>query len=350
MKLFAAVSSLSLAATIVFASAASDASGQVATQAPQISPAVEPAEAVEVDDFPVELRTRAPKTLAEVKLLEQRVQELVEKVRPATISMFGGTGVVVGKEGYILSAGHVVLEPGRKLRIRFADGTRATAITLGSDDRYDSGMAKITSDGDFPYLEMGNSSDLKLGEWCLAVGFPVSFSRNDKPPVRLGRILSNRSRTIVSDCTIMGGDSGGPLFDLDGKVIGINSRVSGSLNQNVHVPVDIFTRDWDSLTNNEVYNRAGKLKPPASNRGFLGINWTRDGTTTTIGRIMSDSAAEKAGLKSGDLILEIAGTRTNEIGDATKRLSSFSAGDEVSVKVRRDEEVIEFQVTLGKRP
>ena len=266
MKLFAFVSSLPLVA-IALVCPVPSASGQVVAEPPQVSPAPEVspspevAEAPKLAEFPEELRTRAPKNLAEVKLLEQRVQELAEKVRPATISMFGGTGVVVGKEGYILSAGHVVIEPGRQIRIRFPDGTRATAVTLGADDRYDSGMAKITSKGDFPYLEMGKSSDLELGEWCLAVGFPVSFSRSDKPPVRLGRILSNRSRTIVSDCTIMGGDSGGPLFDLDGKVIGINSRVSGSLNQNVHVPVDVFTRDWDSLTKKEVRDRTGKIKP-----------------------------------------------------------------------------------------
>ncbi|MDB2686785.1 S1C family serine protease [Mariniblastus sp.] len=347
MKLFAVFSSLSLSVAFAVLCTVSPVCGQAVIEAPpQASPAVETAE---LSEFPDELRTRAPKTLAEVKLLEQRVQELVEKVRPATISMFGGTGVVVGKEGYILSAGHVVIQPGRKIRIRFPDGTRATAITLGVDDRYDSGMAKITSKGDFPYLEMGKSADLELGEWCLAVGFPVSFSRSDNPPVRLGRILSNRSRTIVSDCTIMGGDSGGPLFDLDGNVIGINSRVSGSLNQNVHVPVDVFTRDWESLTKEEVRDRSGKLKPDPSKRGFLGISWSRGGTTTTIGRVIRGSAAETAGLKSGDLILEIAGTRTREISDATKRLSSFSVGDEVSVKVRRDEKEIRFKVTLGKR-
>ena len=347
MKLFTVVSFLPLVLTIALASATSSASGQVVAEARQPLPA---SPDVEVAEFPDKLRTQAPESLAEVKLLEQRVQELLEKIRPATISMFGGTGVVVGKEGYILSAGHVVVQPGRRIRIRFPDGTRATAITMGVDDRYDSGMAKIVSDGEFPYVEMGKSADLEQGEWCLAVGFPVSFSRTDKPPVRLGRVLSNRSRTIVSDCTIMGGDSGGPLFDLDGKVIGINSRVSGSLNQNVHVPVDVFTRDWDSLTKNEVRDRAGKLKPSPSNRGFLGITWRRGGSTTEIGRVLEGSAAEKAGLKNGDLILRIAGTKTDEIGDATKRLSSFSAGDKVSVNVQRGEEEIKFNVTLGKRP
>ena len=277
MKLFAVVSSLTLAVAITSVGTELSALGQVVAEPPQASSALEIA-STEVAEFPEELKTRTPKNLAEVKLLEQRVQELVKKVQPATISMFGGTGVVVGKEGYILSAGHVVIQPGRRLRIRFADGRRATAITLGVDDRYDTGMAKITSDGDFPYLEIGNSSDLELGEWCVAVGYPVSFSRADEPAVRLGRILSNRSRTIVSDCTIMGGDSGGPLFDLDGKVVGINSRVSGSLSQNLHVPVDIFTRDWDSLIRNEVRDRAGNLKPEPSKRGYLGITWMRGDT------------------------------------------------------------------------
>jgi len=343
-----------LVVPIIFSSLTSSAFGQAIVEPQQAPPETSavPSPPPETTEFPEDLKTRAPKTLAELKLLEQRVQELVEKVRPATISVFGGTGVVVGKQGYILSAGHVVVQPGRRFRIRFPDGRRATAVTLGVDERYDSGMAKIVSDDDFPYLEMGKSSDLKQGEWCLAVGFPVSFSRSAEAPVRLGRILSNRSRSIISDCTIMGGDSGGPLFDLEGKVIGINSRVSGSLNHNMHVPIDVFTRDWDSLTKNEVRNKDGqlKLKPSPENRGFLGIAWSRGGTAPVIGRVVPDTAANKAGMRSGDLILEVSGKRTNEIKDVTGHLSNLSAGDEVSLKIRRDGEELKFKVTLGERP
>ena len=290
---------LTLVIPITVASLTSSTFGQAIAEPTQATPktlAAQKATTPEATEFPEDLKTRAPKTLAELKLLEQRVQELVEKVRPATISVFGGTGVVVGEEGYILSAGHVVVQPGRRFEIRFPDGRRATAVTLGVNERYDSGTAKIVSDDDFPYLEMGKSSDLKQGEWCLAVGFPVSFSRSAEAPVRLGRILSNRSRSIVSDCTIMGGDSGGPLFNLQGEVIGINSRVSGSLNHNMHVPIDVFTRDWDSLIKNDVRNKTGKL------RGYLGIRWSRGGTTPVIGRVLSDTAAEKAGMQSGCLL------------------------------------------------
>lgn len=332
---------------------ASSTLGQAVAEPPQATPktSVAPeATTPEATPFPEDLKNRAPKTLAEVKLLEQRVQELVEKVRPATISIFGGTGVVVGEEGYILSAGHVVVQPGRQVRIRFPDGRRATAVTLGVDERYDSGMAKIVSDDDFPYLEMGKSSDLQKGQWCLAVGFPVSFSRSAEAPVRLGRILSNRSRSIISDCTIMGGDSGGPLFDLQGKVIGINSRVSGSLNHNMHVPIDVFTRDWEALTKSEVRNKAGQLKPSSENRGYLGITWWRGGTTPVIGRVFNDTAADKVGMQAGDLILEISGKRTSEIKDVREKLSNLSAGNDVSVKIRRNDEELNFKVTLGKRP
>jgi serine protease Do len=297
-----------------------------------------------------DLKMRAPKTLDEVKLLEERVQELVEKVRPATVSFLGGTGVVVSKDGYILSVGHVVMQPGRRVRIRFSDGTRATAVTLGVDERYDTGMAKIVSEGDFPYLELGSSADLVRGQWCLAVGFPVSFSRADEPPVRLGRVLSNRGRSVITDCTIMGGDSGGPLIDLDGKVIGINSQVSGSLNGNMHVPVDIFKRDWKSLTQNEVYSKAGKLKPSPENRGFLGIYWSRGDTAAKVGRVMKGSAAEKAGVKEGDQIIQVAGRRTADYGDVVEQLSSYAAGEIITLRVRRSEKEIEIKVTLGKRP
>ena len=186
---------------ITVASLTSSTFGQAIAEPPQATPetlAAPKAATPEATEFPEDLKTRAPKTLAEVKLLEQRVQELVEKVRPATISIFGGTGVVIGEEGYILSAGHVIVQPGRRVGIRFPDGRRATAVTLGVDERYDSGMAKIVSDDDFPFLEMGKSSDLKQGEWCLAVGFPVSFSRSDEAPVRLGRILSNRCLLYTS--------------------------------------------------------------------------------------------------------------------------------------------------------
>ena len=322
------------------------------------SPAITPKKAVEssVDSsensgFPEELKTSAPSSLAEVKLLEDHVQQLIEKVRPATVSIFGGSGVVIGEEGYILSAAHVLGDPGRRTRIRFPSGKRAIAVTLGNDERYDSGLAKIVGGEDFPYLEMGDSAELEQGEWCLAVGFPVSFSRSEKPPVRLGRVLVNRNRNIMTDCTLMGGDSGGPLFNLDGQVVGINSRVSGgSLNRNVHVPVDIFKRDWESLKKSEVYDKSGKLKPSPAKRGYLGINAARRNENAVIGRVTDGSAADKAGMKAGDTILEVADNKTKTFRDVVSHLSKTLVGDKLTFKIRRDEQVLELEATLGKRP
>ena len=308
-------------------------------------------DSVENSGFSEELKTSAPSSLAEVKLLEDHVQQLIEKIRPATVSIFGGSGVVIGEEGYILSAAHVLGDPGRRTRIRFPSGKRAIAVTLGSNERYDSGLAKIIRGEDFPYLEMGDSAELEQGEWCLAVGFPVSFSRSEKPPVRLGRVLVNRNRNIMTDCPLMGGDSGGPLFNLDGQVVGINSRVSGrSLNGNVHVPVDIFKRDWESLKKSEVYDKSGKLKPSPAKRGYLGIHAARRNETAVIGRVIDGSAADKAGMKPGDTILEVAGNKTKTFRDVVSHLSKTLVGDKLTFKIRRDKQVLELEATLGKRP
>ena len=345
MKLFYTLPILSFCCSLTWASA------DDLEKEPVVSPSATQVAPTEPVKFLEELKTRAPKSLAEVKMLEKHVQDLVGKIRPATVSIFGGTGVVINKEGYILTAGHVLREPGRRTRIRFPSGKRAIAVTLGINDRYDSGLAKIVSDGDFPHLEMGNSSELKQGEWCLAVGFPVSFSRSEKPPVRLGRILLNRRVNITTDCTLMGGDSGGPLLNLDGKVIGINSRVSGgSLNRNVHVSVDVFKRDWDSLKEGEAYDKAGKLKPSPKKRGYLGINASRGSRAAVVGLVANDSAADKAGLKVGDLILRVAGKKIEAFSDVVNELSSTVAGDEITLKVRRGEQELELKVTLGKRP
>jgi serine protease Do len=112
-------------------------------------------------------------------------------------------------------------------------------------------MIKITEDGVWPHVDMGRSEDLQTGQWCLAMGYPVLFERGKPPVVRIGRVLRNRSTTVITDCTIMGGDSGGPLFDLEGKLIGIGSRCDNRLSINIHVPIDCYHDHWDRLTKGE---------------------------------------------------------------------------------------------------
>lgn len=303
--------------------------------------------------FPDELKTRAPENIEEVKLLEQHVQKILKEVSPATVSVSGGSGVVINDEGLILTVAHVNQRAGRRVRITFPDGTRAWGETLGNNHQVDAGLIKITSEGDFPFVEMADSSACEPGQWCMAVGFPVSFSRGEEPAIRLGRILSNRSTTIVSDCTIMGGDSGGPLFDLDGKVIGISSRVTGSLNSNVHVPVNIYKRDWDKMLAGEDFrtdrSRSGRRPRNNPNRGYLGIRGNTNDSPATIDEVVAGSAAEKAGLKVGDIIVELNDNKVDNFGAIGDTLSKMEVGDSVSLMIRRDDALTKYTIQLGKR-
>src|SRR5207248_6192434 len=138
-----------------------------------------------------------------------------------------------------------------------------------------SGLIKITENGKkWPFAEMSDSAKLKKGQWCLSLGHPGGFRRGRAPVVRLGRVLKFDTTLIQTDCTLVGGDSGGPLFDMEGKVIGIHSRIGGAITANVHVPADTYTETWDRLVKGEAlgggaFARAtdARLGGPAGLRG-----------------------------------------------------------------------------------
>ncbi len=180
--------------------------------------------------------------------LQKKILANLEKVRACTVGVGnGGSGVLVSKDGYILTCAHVAQKAGRRISIRFPDGRTARATTLGNHHDADAGLIKLDKPGDYPFAKMGSSEKLGVGDWVLAGGYPVSFLKGQPPPVRLGRITRKFRTQLRTDAPIMGGDSGGPLFSLDGEVIGISSKVSGSVNNNIHVAIDEFTRNWEKL-------------------------------------------------------------------------------------------------------
>lgn len=193
----------------------------------------------------------APKSLADLHRLEARVQYVIGKAMPATVGIGGGSAVVVSKEGLMLTVAHVGNKAGRDLLVQFPDGKRARGKTLGNYHGVDAGMARITDKGRWPYAEMGKSSRVKPGDWCVTMGYPISFSKGMKPPVRVGRVLQVTGTAIVTDCPMMGGDSGGPIFDMDGRVIGQNSRTAGGITGNVHVPVNVYLTHWPRFLRGE---------------------------------------------------------------------------------------------------
>jgi serine protease Do len=192
----------------------------------------------------------ALESLAELKILEKQVRTVVEKVLPCTVAIqvgsAMGSGIIVTEDGYVLTAGHVSGKPDRDATVFLPDGKRIKAKTLGADFGADSGLVKITEEGSWPHIDMGKSADLKRGNWCVAVGHPGGFRSGRSPVVRLGRILRT-GKFLQTDCTLVSGDSGGPLFDLEGKVIGIHSNIGMYITMNQCVPVDTFRDSWERL-------------------------------------------------------------------------------------------------------
>ncbi len=284
-----------------------------------------------------------PKGIADLKALESRIQKVVAKVTPSVVAVAGGSGVVVSSDGYVLTVAHVGERAGRPVDVVFADGRRARAVTLGNDRGVDAGMLKLTGGGPWPSAEMGTSGDLQSGQWCLTLGYPVTFEHGKSPAVRIGRVLANRKTEIITDCTIMGGDSGAPLLNLDGKVIGIGTKCDDfSLVYNIHVPIDRFRDEWSTLVQGKDFDSRGPR--PA----MLGIFASVGAADARIGEIVPGSGAEKAGLKAGDVILKFAGREVHRYEEIPPLVQTRKPGDQVEVEFRRGAGTFKLQVTLGE--
>ncbi|MCE9548557.1 MAG: S1C family serine protease [Planctomycetia bacterium] len=169
-----------------------------------------------------------------------------------------GSGVVVSADGLILTVGHVVEKPGTPLTVRFVDGRVAKAVALGLDHEVDTGMARITDappKGGWPYSPIATGDPPRGGQWVLAVGHPGSIVIDRSPPIRLGRVTSRDDSHLQTNCAIEPGDSGGPLFDLSGNVIGVNTAISAvGLSEehpiawrSFHVPISLYSAQWKDL-------------------------------------------------------------------------------------------------------
>lgn len=295
-----------------------------------------------------------PENLRDLRALQARVQDVVARVSPAVVGLRvsgQGSGVLISDDGYILTAGHVASAPGRDVTVILSNGKFARAKALGINYGMDSGLIKIIEDppaGGWPYVEMGHSSALQKGQWCIALGHPGGFKFGRTPPLRLGHILDNRPTFVRTDCTLVGGDSGGPLFDLDGKVIAINSRIGSSLNDNMHVPIETYHETWDRLVAGEAWGQTffgGRPGGP-----YLGFQLDKDAPDCRIGEIYPKSPAEAVGLKKGDVVTRFGGQRIANSGELMLYLARQRPGDEVPIEVRRDDETLKLKLTVGRRP
>ncbi|HTN75559.1 MAG TPA: trypsin-like peptidase domain-containing protein [Pirellulaceae bacterium] len=295
-----------------------------------------------------------PQSVADLKEMQGHLQKLSEQLIPCTVGVrvgaAQGSGVIISKDGYVLTAAHVVGKPNIDVTFILPDGRTAKGRTLGMNRTIDAGLMKITDDAEkiiqkpsWPFVEMGASADLKEGQWCVATGHPGGYERGRQPVVRFGRVLQNHDTVIMTDCTLVGGDSGGPLFDMQGRVIGINSRIAGPLNANMHVPVNTFRDTWDRLVAAEAW---GSM---AGNAPFLGVQGDPESKDAKIAKVFPGTPAEQAGLKVGDLVLKVDGQEITEFAKLSSLVGDKSPGDKMKLQVKRGEETLEIEVTIGKR-
>lgn len=280
----------------------------------------------------------------------------------------GGSGFIVSIDGMILTNKHVVLDEEAEYTVFTNDGKKFDAKVLARDPVQDLAILKIETEASLLVVELGDSDGLQMGQTVIAIGNALGEFRNT---ISVG-VVSGLGRTITAsggdfvetiedviqtDAAINKGNSGGPLLDLDGKVVGINTAtVLDAQSIGFAIPVNKAKRDIKQI------KESGEIVYP-----FLGVRYLM--LTSEIQKeknlpvsegawinsdneepaIVADSAAEKAGLKEGDIILELQGEKLTLENTLATVIQKYSPGDEVAMTVLRGGEKLSIQVTLGKR-
>jgi len=308
-------------------------------------------------------QNKVPHTQADLLEIEKALKSNLSRTMAATVCVTdgqgSGTGVIVDETGLVLTAAHVSAGIKKKLTIIMPDGTELEAKSLGLDSSTDAAMVQIINKEKkkFPYVEIDQSSKTKsvssvrLGDWVYSLGHSGGFDKSRGIVVRLGRIvrISDSTSTFQSDCKLIGGDSGGPLFDMNGVLIGIHSRVGVVLNQNNHVSIDDFIHKWDDLKKGTFMGNEMFAQRPPKGEGFIGIAVKAADKGLEITEIDPESPAKEAGLEVGDILLEVNDKKVSSREEMKKIMSEYAQGDLIKLKLlsKGSERVVELD--LGER-
>ena len=308
------------------------------------SPFGEPFDPFEDDIFDFFFRRRSPR--------ERSPQRRYRELRPVQ-----GSGFIISSDGYILTNNHMV-EGAEKVVIELADGRKFTAEVIGADRDSDVAVVKIDARS-LPCLELGDSDALEVGEWVLAIGNPLGLSHTVTAGIvsakgRSGFGLATLENFIQTDAAINFGNSGGPLINLDGKVIGINTAIygsSGNIGIGFAIPINMAKHAYEQLV------ESGTVE-----RGFLGVMpndldpemaeafGLKDNKGVAISEVTEGSVADKAGLRHNDVILELDGELVESADSFRNRIAMLKPGKKINLLVWRDGKRRTFTVKLGKRP
>lgn len=265
-----------------------------------------------------------------------------------------GSGFIYDPKGYILTNHHVV-EDADEIVVRLADRREFEAELIGSDETSDIAVLKINADEDLPYLKLGSSETVKPGQWVVAIGSPFNFEQSVTAGIVSAKGRTNRAQQYVpfiqTDVAINRGNSGGPLIDMDGEAIGINSWIlssgGGYIGLSFSIPIEVAVSTAKQL------RETGKVE-----RGLLGVvvgAVTREmaealGLDRPVGALVNDvtpdGAADKAGIKPGDVILSFNGVPVETWNDLPPLVGANPPGTEATVVVSREGKEKTFDVTL----
>jgi serine protease Do len=282
----------------------------------------------------------------------------------------GGSGFIISSDGLILTNKHVVSDKQAEYTVLTNDGKKYAAKVLALDPNQDLAVIKIENGtSSLPTVKLGDSDNLLIGQTAITIGNALGEFRNT---VSVG-VISGLSRTITAggggmseiiedviqtDAAINPGNSGGPLLNLKGEVVGINTAIaSGAQGIGFAIPINQAKKDIESVKTSGkiIYPFLGVryviLDDDIQKENSLPVNygaWVQKGENGEAA-VTKDSAAQKAGLKEGDIILEFSGAKITTENTLAKTLMKYNPGDKVTLKILRNAKEIKVDVTLGER-
>lgn len=302
--------------------------------------------------FPLLAKDKAV-SLSTLKNIQSDVQAVLEVSSPSVISIECGSGtasgVIVSPSGLVLTAAHVVVEPGNKFNVTLHDGRTVEGTSLGVDNSTDTGMLQLPAPAKaWPYAPINRETHkVQPGDWCFALGHPNGYDASRGPVLRVGRLVKVSSNMLQSDCVIMPGDSGGPLFNMDGEVIGIHSQIWQGREQNLHASMAPFLRSWDELKSGSTITIWQQ-----GSGGWIGISTvvSETGSGLRVRGVAPDSPAEKAQLKEGDTIISVNNQPMHAPVDFSDMIRRRPAGELVVLRIKSTSGERTVEIKLGKRP
>ena len=269
-----------------------------------------------------------------------------------------GSGFVISADGYVITNNHVI-EKADTIEVTFSDGRTLEATIVGRDRDTDLAVLKVASATSLPFVDLGDSDRAEVGDWVIAIGNPLGFGGSVSAGIisATGRDLrTGRSDNFIqTDAAINQGNSGGPLFNLAGQVIGVNTAIisqsGGSIGLGFSVPSNTVKRISRTLIDE------GRVRRPRlgvnvqdADEALIRAYRARGSSGAIITRITEDSPASEANLEVGDLILSIDGRAVTGVREMTRTLSEKPIGRPITITLVRDGRQRDIQVTLDELP